>query len=524
MNDNGVMSEEKFQEIYGIPKTGQGRAFEELIHNADFQDYYKTLNSMPFYTKLSKKDRDDFDEFCKPMLKMSLTIAKKHPFLWGKWACGINPYDYQFKMLDDMKNYKFFIGNTARQIGKSLVLGIFSFWAAYNNVHPVGIDKRTKVGIVSATEDQAKKLLRDIYMIVQNADGVFAKLTKGTQFSSRQYFTEKMREKPTAYKLDFTGGTIECFPPTKKLRGNSLSFLFIDEGDFLGCEDPNYFFNSEAMPTLKKTEGNCNIYSTPKGTPSYYRDIFRPEEPEPATGWHRIWYNWTIYQDDWVNGWSKYLQAVEQGKLMDFEAEFEAKFTSGRHSFFNPEKIDKCVANRGPIDECIERVYAGIDFSGGGACRTAVSFSYYDNKEIKSVLLKSKEFPMGYDNSQLVSYFKQQRLRYNIYALVCEKCPAGETPIALLKQAGFRVIEFNSRADKVSSYMNLEIAVNNERIELYKDKTVLAQLKGLESIETNMGNIQIKKPNGMNDDVADSVMFSMSEFVKPKRKGTRRIL
>ena len=83
MNKNGVMSEQTFQEIFGIPKTGQGREFEELINNADFQDYYKTLNSMPFYTKISQEDRDKFDEFCKPMLKMSLTKAKKHPFYGG---------------------------------------------------------------------------------------------------------------------------------------------------------------------------------------------------------------------------------------------------------------------------------------------------------------------------------------------------------------------------------------------------------------------------------------------------------
>jgi len=35
-----------------------------------------------------------------------------------------------------------------------------------------------------------------------------------------------------------------------------------------------------------------------------------------------------------------------------------------------------------------------------------------------------------------------------------------------------------------------------------------------------MGNIQIKKGAGMLDDVADSVMFAVSEFTKPK-KGTR---
>jgi len=496
---------------------------DDLKRDLEFQEYYDTLNSNPYYTKLTNEDKQRFEEYCTPMLKMSLTIAKRHPFLWGKWVCGINPYDYQFKMLDDMYKYKFFICNTSRQIGKSLVIAIFAFWAAYNNVYPVGIDKKTKIGIVSATEDQAKKLLRDIYTVIQNADGVFAKLTKGTEHSSRQYFTNKMTEKPTAYKLMFPSGTIECFPPTKKLRGNSFSFLIIDEGDFLGCEDPNYFFNSEALPTLKKTDGHCIICSTPKGTPSYYRDIFRPEEENPATGWHRVWYNWTIYEDDWVNGWVRRQQSIEQGKLRDFEAEFEAKFTSGRYSFFDPEKIDKCTALRSSIDECYEKVYAGVDF-GSVTSRTAVTLAYFDEKEQKSIILRTKEFVQKYENDKLVDYFKRLRERYRLHTIITESCPAGDTPIALLKRAGFRVLEFNSKADKIRSYENMQIAVNNQKIEFYQDKTMLMQLKGLEAIETNMGNTQIHKPKGMNDDVADSVMFAISEFIKPKKGGKRYIL
>lgn len=520
---NQVMSEEEFENIFGIKKTGQGRKFEELIHNEEFQEYYKVLNANPYYTKLTQEERDKFEEFSKPILKMSLRYAKKHPFLWGKWVCGINPYDYQFKMLDEMSMSKLLICNTSRQIGKSLVLAMFAFWAAYNNIFPVGIDNRTKIGIVSATEDQAKKLLRDIFTVVQNADGIFAKLTKGTEYSSTTYFTGKMREKPTAYKLSFTGGSIECFPPTKKVRGNSLSFLMIDEGDFLGSDDPNYFFYSEALPTLKKTDGSCFPFSTPKGTPSWYQDIFRPEEPNPSSGWKRIWYNWTVYQDDWVNGWTRYKQAVENGTLKDFEAEYEAKFTSARYSFFDPIKIDKCTADRGSIDESNEKVYAGVDF-GSVTSRTAVTLAYFDLKEQKSVILNSKEFPQKYENDKLVEYFKKIKQRYRLHTIITEKCPAGDTPIALLKRAGFRVLEFNSKADKITSYENLQIAINNERVELYKDKTMISQLKGLEAHETNMGNTQIKKAPGTLDDVADSVMFAVSEFIKPKRRGKRHIL
>ena len=514
-------------EIKELPEKKQATLNEirKVEKDTEFQEYYKSLNSNPYYTKMTDEVVDGYTKMSLPMKQMSLTLAKKHPFLWGKWVCGITPYDYQFKMLDDMNKYRFMISNTARQIGKSFVIGVYAFWAAYNNKFPVGIDKKTKIGIVSATEDQAKKLLKDIYKQVQCADGVFAKLTKGTSSSSAKYFTDKMVEKPTAYKLEWSGGSIECFPPTRKLRGNSLSFLFIDEGDFLGCEKPDYFFKSEAMPTLKKTGGSCFIFSTPSGLPSFYQNIFKPTEPEPLIGWKRIWYNWTIHKADWVSGWSAYKQALEDGDLVDFEAEFEAKFTSGRHSFFNPEKLDKCVNTaRQEITECTAPVYVGIDFSGGGKCRTAVSFAYWNQQEEKSIVLQSKEFVQGYENDKLVNYLNTWKRRYNIHTIVAEKCPAGETPISLIKRAGYRVIEFNSRADKIVGYMNMEIAINNERIELYPHKTAISQLKGLEAVETKMNNIQIHKVSGMLDDVADSVMFAVSEFTKPKKRGKRRVL
>lgn len=497
---------------------------DELKNNKEFLDYYEELNKFPYYTKITDELIAEFEEMDKPMQKMSLRIAKKHPFLWMKWVCGINPYIYQYKMLDDMFRNRFVIANTSRQIGKSLVIAGFAFWAAYNNVFPVGVDKKTKVSIVSATDDQAKKLLKDIYKMVQCADGVFAKLTRGTEASSKQYFTDKMTSKPTIFRLEFPGGTIECYPPTDKNRGNSNAFLMIDEGDFLNCEDPDYFFESVAMPTLKKTDGNCFVFSTPKGTPSYFRKLMNPDENRAASGWKRIWYNWTIYEDDWVSGWNRYLAAKENGTESHFAAEFEAKFTSGRNTFFDPDKVDECInEGREPYFESSYPVTIGLDY-GSKVSRTVATFAYYDPKEEKSIIAWYKEFPSGFDNSQIVPFLQEARKRYRITKIIADDCPAGDTPTNLLRQAGFNVKLFSFKAEKQRIYNNVRIAIANKRIELYPAKDMIAQLKSIEEKMTLMGNIQIQKSKGMNDDICDSLIMTLSEFTEPRKKGRRLIL
>jgi len=498
----------------------------DIDNNQEFIDYKEELESFPYYTPLTPEERERYEEM-DALPAMPLRKARQHPYLWAKWVVGVKPRDYQWKLLDMMKRSKRLGAVTSRQVGKSFCIAIFAFWAAYNSVTPRKIDDKTKIGIVSRTEDQAKKLLNDIVNIIERANNTYMKLARNNKIPGyNNYFTEKYAKKPSKSKLEWSRGIIEVFPPTDSVLGESLSFLIIDEADKLKTvDDLYYFWESSAMPTVKETQGAFFAFSTPKGVPTPFYDVINPEEGNPMKGWQRIWYPWTINVEGWAYGWAERAKYIANGREIFFATEYEASFKSGAFSFFHPDRIDDCInRGRGAIMECNQPVYVGIDFSGGGECRTAVSFAYFDTQEEKSVVLYSKEFPQGYQNDKLVTFLKEFRNRYNIKNIVAEKCPAGETPIALMKRAGFRVIEFNSRADKINAYMNLEIAINNGSVELYNNKELLSQLKGLESKETAMGNIQIRKSKGMLDDVADSMMFAVSEFVKPKRKGKRFIL
>lgn len=406
-----------------------------IFEDEDFLAYRNELHKFPYFTFPSDDEKNQWEEVMMPPKVFSLKIARAHPAKWIHQVCGVKPRDYQFKMLDAMYNYTRVAGVTSRQVGKSFCIAGFTFWAAYNNVKPSGTPKKTRIGIVSRTEPQAKKLLKDIYAMVKMADERMARATKDTPYYDKAYFSNRMTEKPTQFKLEWPGGSIEIFPPTGSVRGNSFSYLIVDEADFLRCEDPDYFFNSEAVPTVKATQGNIILFSTPKGTPSFFYNIIRPNNESAASGWIRIWLPWTCNEEemDMKIGWQERQRYIEKGDEMDFKIEYEASFLSGKHSYFNPEKVDEAV------DESLQEEFAwhrpvtlGLDF-GDTHSRTVLTVVDHDKERNETRLLWYKEFPSGYNNADLPNFIDNLRLkgRYAIKEIVVDDCLEENTEVVM---------------------------------------------------------------------------------------------
>lgn len=492
-----------------------------IFEDEDFLAYRDELHKFPYFTFPSDEEKNQWEEAMMPPKVFALKIAKAHPAKWIHQVCGVKPRDYQFKMLDAMYNYTRVAGVTSRQVGKSFCIGGFTFWAAYNNIKPSGTPKKTRIGIVSRTEPQAKKLLKDIYAMVKMADERMARATKDTPYYDKAYFSNRMTEKPTQFKLEWPGGSIEIFPPTGSVRGNSFSYLIVDEADFLRCEDPDYFFNSEAVPTVKATQGNIILFSTPKGTPSFFYNIIRPNNDSAASGWVRIWLPWTCNEEetDMKIGWQERQRYIEKGDEMDFRIEYEASFLSGKHSYFNPEKVDEAV------DESLQEEFAwhrpvtlGLDF-GDTHSRTVLTVVDHDKERNETRLLWYKEFPSGYNNADLPNFIDNLRLkgRYAIKEIVVDDCVGGKTAIELLRRKGFNLKMFVFKRDKHEYYEYMKAAFANNRIKFYRDPAVIAQFKSLESVETASGNIQIRKPAGGKDDICDSVVMACSPYIQIKK-------
>lgn len=496
----------------------------EIDTNKEFLEYKEELESFPWYTPLTPEERIEYERM-DALPPCTLTKARAHPFLWAKWVIGIKPRDYQWKLLDMMKRSKRLGACTARQVGKSFTIAVFSFWAAYTNVAPRAIDKKTKIGIVSRTEDQAKKLLTDIMTIIGRADATFNKLSRRNKITGyNNYFTSNFATKPNRTKIEWAGGIIEVYPPTDSILGESLCFLIIDEADKLKTPDGlEYFWDSSAMPTVKETEGSVFAFSTPKGVPTPFYWVINPDQGFPGKGWNRIWYPWTINKSNWAYGWAEREKYITKGKRIFFATEYEASFQSGAANFFDLDSVKQCTASRGPLMEWNGTVTVGLDY-GSKVSRTVATFWGKDKENKTMKLLWYKEFPESYDNSKLPAFFNNLRDRYRLKVIYAEDCPAGDTPTNMLRQAGFNVKLFMSKADKIRTYENVRIAINNFRVEFYEDTELMIQLKTIEEVESQTG-YQIKKARGMRDDIVDACIFGLSEFTKPRRiSGKRRVL
>jgi len=491
-----------------------------------FEAYKAQLEKFEHYTLLTEEDKERYYEMCKVPKNFSLTKAKEHPFLWLYHVCGVKPRDYQFKMLDTMFRYGKVAGVTSRQIGKSVMNAGFAFWAAYTNAYPSGMEKKTTVLIVSHTEDAAKKLLNECSNFVAMADRRMAQYSTKRADHSNEYFTSKLIGKATQYKLEWSGGKIIVLPPTDKVRGNSASVLIIDEADFLKSDDPDYFFNSVALPTTTATKGKVFLWSTPKGTPSFFHNIIRPNVDSPVEGWHRIWFPWTIASVEMLRDyvWDLRQQYIKKGDELDFKIEYEASFLSGKHTYFAPQHIDDAVDDGYQEEyDWYRPVTLGLDF-GDTHSRTVLTVVDHDQERNETRLLWYKEFPAGYNNGDLPAYINSLQSRYFIRDIVVDDCVGGKTAIELLRRAGFNLRLFQFKRDKHEYYEYLKVAFANRRIKLYRALDVIAQLKSIESHETIQGNIQIRKPHGGRDDICDSFVMACSPYIKPEPFRKRYIL
>ena len=491
---------------------------DDRTFNQEFADYLAEVDKNDYYTKLTPEEEAKYDKMCIPPKAFSMEHAKMHPFLFAYYVIGVKPRKYQFKMLNDMFIHQKVAAVTSRQIGKSVSAAIFSLWAAYSNAYPSGPQMNTKCLIVSHTEQAAKNLLKTIDEFIHMADDRWSKYTEGTKYHTRRYFHD-MIKRQTVDEIEFPGGRIMAYPPTDKVRGLSIDILMIDEAAWLNTPDPEAFFNQGAMPTTTNTKGKIVLFSTPKSTSGFYFKIVRPEFDTPAEGWERIVFHWTVVEVPSVRDeiWKKRREYMSKGDEAEFKIEYECDFRSGKHSYFNPDIIDKSV-----IDAYVQEpawktpVTMGLDF-GDTHSRTVLTIVDHDNDNKKCRLLWYKEFPSGYNNADLPEFIDNlvKSGRFLPKTIVCDDCVGGKTAIELLRRRGYNLTMFGFKAQKEEYYEYMKVAFSSGRIELYPDAIVTAQLKGLESHELPSGRLAIRKPNGGRDDICDSLMMAVSPFIRP---------
>mgnify|MGYP006300641825 CR=1 FL=1 len=236
------------------------------------------------YTQVPKKIKLELNRMKKEPFSPATCFA--HPSYFTHHFLGMTPYSYQHLILrrfrdiekgrkGDFKNDRIIVCK-GRQMGLSFCFAWLAIWAAFTNKFPSGPFKNTKVGIVSRSDGQAKKLMREIQNLIWHSEkglGDHVVRTKGKSLSKTE--------------IHFKNGWIKCFPPTDAILGETLDLLIVDEAAMVDDE----VFNTAMRPTLSKSNGKMILSSTPRGQKGFFFEIFDPFNMRNDNNFKRYWFN-----------------------------------------------------------------------------------------------------------------------------------------------------------------------------------------------------------------------------------------
>tara|TARA_Y100000310_G_C20699773_1_gene828613 strand:- start:4911 stop:6419 length:1509 start_codon:yes stop_codon:yes gene_type:complete len=464
-------------------------------------------------TDIPEKVKEELEEICMPIINgaVSLRKVKENTGYFAYHNLGVTPRLWQYyfwKKLDADK--KRIMAVTSRQIGKSMAIAIFALKAAAYNLKPAGLGKKTHIGIISATEDQSHKLMQEIRRLIQIGDQQVNLLTKNKvqKFYSSMIDTSQEARNNMGMMTFRNGNTITCLPPTGKIRGNSFSYVFIDEAPHI---DNNDLFHDEIEPTTANTRGNITMTGTPNGQQGWFFELFDPFDRKEDNIYERIWFDYTILEDqDIIDSIeAKKKQFAEEGRSKHFEQEYMAKFTSQVSAFFDSSDVDKMFdSNLTRMENSLPETDMGIDF-GMVHSNTVITISEF--REGKVYRKYHYEYGHGQD-LDVIKDILDLKDRFNCQRINVDDCPEGHYIILDLEKRGINLTKMTFRTEKVSKYMSFRSKLKQSLILSYPDRELEAQMKGLQQQELAT-HTKITKPSGGKDDLVDSFLLSCYHFL-----------
>jgi len=203
--------------------------------------------------------------------------------------------------------------------------------------------------------------------------------------------------------------------------------------------------------------------------------------------------------------------------MRSFKQEYEAQFTADSSSFFLNEDIDNAIdPNLTEVYSSTERCYMGIDY-GMTNCNTVITVVSEKNGKLN--LLKQREFPLGFDDNQLMRAEVEDSIpnlikRFNVTNIIGDDCPQGFRTNQEMKNMGLPIQLFSFRrdqADRNGGYVGFRSALHQGKVKFPRITELLRQMKGLEEVEGKVYT-SIRKSAGGKDDRVDSLMMASIPF------------
>lgn len=467
-----------------------------------------------------------------------LEACSKNVNLFADKMIGIRTYAWQAYVLHKAQmaiegrganlTAREFAWLTSRQVGKSLAVAILCVWATVFNKAPGGVNLTTDVGIVSASDVQAKKLLYEMKKIMRRGDRYLAE-TYGELFpldkDNKGLFSNLLSDKEPNNTTTITlkpydaevhgeyllagsksGSTIKSYPPSASVLGETFSIVIIDEA---GKTDriTDQFFYDYIYPTGNERDAVRIYTSTPWVQSGFFFEKCNDEMGDTDV------FEFTIeaiavenprYYDNVM----KIVEAMNrEGKTDEVQRAYFCRFVQGDANYFSPSKVadvfDPELFMRGQFPGPCDM---GVDFGAQKNSESVVTISRLDEETGEIIRLYHRKYKRGTDLN-LIDDIKELMGRFNIQRIIPDDCPAGAFEIERMKQLGWEIHPMNFRTDKVSKYSAFRAMVNRGLVKSYVDDDLLVEMRSLESSQTSTQS-RIVAPPGYSDDLIDSFLMS----------------
>lgn len=473
----------------------------------------------------------------KPEGKSLFQACSESVVLFSRYMLGLKLYSWQVRFLSAINRAvdgdyytKEFLALTSRQIGKSTALAVLATWASVFNKRPGGVGNSTMIGVISASDQQAKKLLNEIKKLMrigslfmektygEDYKGFFGKLLDDDEPNNTTTITFKSYRKDVHgdYLLrdSLIGSTIKSYPPTAIILGETFTFLMEDEA---GKSEriTDQFHEDYASPT-GDAYGAIRIYtSTPWVLRGFFYRLADPDDLYDKHDYDRFVFTCEAIKDENPGQFENIQRKIEQlvlgGNKDTVDRAYYCRFVKGESMFFDPEKTAKMfTTDYEMVDEYAGECDMGIDFGGKQVSRSVITITRLTEAgEVQR--LYHKTYPVQEDGSLLEDVTALKK-RFNIQRIIPDDCPQGDYLIREMQDKGWSVHPMNFRSEKVSKYGAFRAALNRGVVRSYQDEDLRVEMNALETTEGVSHNV-IKHAPGYIDDSIDSFVMSCYFFL-----------
>jgi len=404
------------------------------------------------------------------------------------------------------------------------------------NKYPGTVYSNTIVGIASASDVQAKKLLYEMRKLLRLGNQ-HMKLTyrdkDNNPMFGEEFFTDLLddHEPNNTTTLTFkphdkavhgeyllagskSGSVIKSYPPTSGVLGETFTVVVIDEA---GKSDKitDQFFYDFMYPTGNSTNAIRIYLSTPWTTSGFFYRLVDPDDIYPESAANVVVFTVDaikIENPEYHKVVMKTIKALEQdGKIDEVQRAYYCRFVKGDDNYFNPDKVlDSFTSDYSMYNSYNGMTDMGVDFGGQAKSKTVITISELTNEgHIRRLYHKS--YAVGQDLS-LIDDMQVLIKQFNVQRIIPDECPAGDFLIRTMKEKGWNIHPMSFKADKVKKYGAFRSHLNRGEVVSYKDDALQTEMLAMETIQGDR-TTKIRAAAGYNDDLIDSFIMSCYFYV-----------